>query len=356
MFHSPLYLVLLLLLPLLAWRLFRPEQGHSIGLSSTALAGKLKPSLRQRLLWLPKVLTLLALLFLILGLARPREGREQTISEGEGIAIQFVVDKSGSMRAMDFKINGQQVDRLTAIKDVVRDFVIGGKEGLEGRVNDLTGLITFARYADSETPLTLDHNYFMTQLNQAEIVNERSESGTAIGDALALAVEKLNAMETDRADVKSRIVILLTDGENNIGQLAPVQAAELAKTLGIRVYTIGVGSDGQIPVPMMDPRSGREIFRWAEVSIDEETLKEVASMTGGQYFRATDTDSLENIYEEIDKLEKTTVQSKHFVDYRELAVQKTYWFGFRMPAVLFCAYVLLAIRVVLEMTWLRFGI
>lgn len=355
MFHSPLYLLLLLLLPWVGWRLFRSRQQMAVTLSTTEVVARLKPSLRQRLLWIPKVLTLLVLLLLVLGLARPREGREQTITEGQGIAIQFVVDKSGSMESMDFKIDGQNVNRLSAVKNVVRKFIEGG-DGLEGRASDMTGLVTFARYADSVTPLTLDHGFFLAALNQARIVRERSESGTAIGDGLALAVEKLNALGNGNDAVESRIVILLTDGENNVGELEPMQAAELARAMGIRVYTIGVGSNGEIPVPTLDPFTGREIVRWAQVSIDETTLQEVADLTGGKYYRATDTDSLQRIYAEIDKLEKSKVESQHHVDYRELAIQDGRWAGVYVPPVILAAYVLLALRVVLEMTWLRLGV
>jgi len=184
------------------------------------------PTLRQKLLWLPKVLFLLALLFLVISLARPREGREQTITQSEGIAIEMVVDRSGSMRALDFKIAGEHVDRLTAIKNVAGKFVMGD-ESLDGRFSDLVGLITFAGYADGVTPPTLDHGFLTSSLNQTEI---------AIGDAIALAVEKLNALDENRDDkVKSKIIILLTDGENTAGDLEPVAAAELAQTLGIKI-------------------------------------------------------------------------------------------------------------------------
>lgn len=356
MLYSPWYLLLLLLLPWFAWRWFRGNRSDVVTLSSTRHAAQLPRTLRQRLLWLPPALSLLAMLLLVLGLARPREGREQTVTDQEGIAIQFVVDKSGSMEATDFRIDGQNVDRLTAIKNVVNKFVLGG-DGLEGRLGDLTGLITFARFADSETPLTLDHQFFMSTLNETQIVRAREESGTAIGDALALAVEKLDAMDKNgKKNVQSRIVILLTDGENNVGQLSPEQAAELAKALGIRVYTIGVGSNGQIPMPTLDPFTGREIVRWAQVSIDEETLTEVAEMTGGQYFRATDTDSLQSVYAEIDKLEKSRVETHRLVDFREMAVQATQFGAFRVPAILWVAYLALSLRVILEMTWLRMGI
>ena len=374
MFHSPWSLLLLVLLPWAAWALFVQPRRCAVAYSSVALAHRVKPTLRQRLLWLPNVLTLAAMLLLIVGLARPREGRERTITDSEGIAIEMVVDRSGSMRALDFRIQGEQVDRLTAIKSVASKFVAGG-DGLEGRFADLVGLITFAGYADGITPPTLDHTFLVDQLNDTEIVANRDEDGTAIGDALALAIEKLHGLEDqqqsppnapDSADastektnepggskIKSKVVILLTDGENTAGELEPIQAAELAETLGIRIYTIGVGTKGRAPIPVRDGFTGRTFMRTMSVNIDEATLKQVAETTGARYFRATDTESLTKIYEEIDQLEKSKVESQHFVDYRELAVQPIQLGMVKLPPILLAAFALLAVRIVLQRTWLR---
>ncbi|TWU39951.1 von Willebrand factor type A domain protein [Novipirellula aureliae] len=353
MFYSPWYLLLLLLLPLLAWRLFAPQRRGAIRFSSLKLAQQMPRTLRQRLLWLPAALTIAAMTLIIIAIARPREGREQTVAESEGIAIEMVVDRSGSMQAMDFQINGEHVDRLTAIKKVAGEFVIGDEENnLEGRFSDLVGLITFAGYADGETPPTLDHAFLVSQLNNSRIVTNRREDGTAIGDAISLAVEKLNALDArQKQKVQSKVVILLTDGENNAGELEPVQAAELAATMGVKVYTIGVGTKGEAPIPVTDP-FGRRTLRLMPVNIDEETLTKVAELTGGKYFRATDTDSLAKIYAEIDQLEKTKVEAKHFVDYRELAIQ-SYAGYVTLPPLLLIAFVLLATRLVLQETWLR---
>ena len=352
MFQSPWFLVLLLVLPLVGWRLFGKNKQHSIRFTGVSIARRIQPTLRQRLLWLPKLLTLLALLFLILGLARPREGREKTIIESEGIAIQMVVDRSGSMRALDFKIDGEEVDRLTAIKNVADKFVIG-KDGLEGRYSDLVGLITFAGYADGITPLTLDHAYLINNLKQTEIVESRSEDGTAIGDAIALAVEKLNALDDrQNEEVKSKVIILLTDGENTAGELEPQAAADIAQTMGIKVYTIGVGTKGRAPFPVPNTFTGRRMIQMVPVNIDEETLTKVAETTGGKYFRATDTDSLENIYAEINELEKTKVESQNFVNYRELAVQ-SFQGPIPVPPILLIAFCCLVSRVILENSWLR---
>jgi Ca-activated chloride channel family protein len=304
-------------------------------------------------MWLPAALTIGAIVFLIIGLTRPREGREQTIADSEGIAIEMVVDRSGSMQAMDFKIDGQNVDRLTAIKNVAGKFVSGGDE-LEGRFSDLVGLITFAGYADGLTPPTLDHSFLVGRLNETQIVTQRSEDGTAIGDAIALAVEKLNDLDDRQKDkVKSKVIILLTDGENTAGELEPVEAAEIAQTIGIKIYTIGVGTRGEAPIPVRDAFTGRQTIRRMPVNIDEATLKKVAETTGGKYFRATDTDSLVKIYEEIDALEKTKVEARHFVDYRELAVQPFQLGSLGLPPFLMIAFTLLASRLFLQQTWLR---
>ena len=352
MFHSPLWFLAIPILFFATWRLFKSKQGEAVNFSNTSFASRLTPSLRQRLLWLPKLLTLLGLLLLIVSLARPREGRDQTVTESEGIAIEMVVDRSSSMQALDFKINGEHVDRLTAIKNVAGKFVLGDEE-LEGRFSDLVGLITFAGFADGVTPPTLDHGFLTASLNNTRIVNVRSEDGTAIGDAIALAVEKLNALDENRdKKVKSKIMILLTDGENTAGELEPVAAAELAQTLGIKIYTIGIGTKGQAPIPVVDP-FGRKRVQMMPVNIDEVTLKKIATVTEGKYFRATDTDSLTAIYEEIDQLEKTKVETENFVDYRELAVQSWRPAGFYIPPTLLMSFSLLLGGVVLKNSWLR---
>ncbi|MEZ6124530.1 MAG: VWA domain-containing protein [Planctomycetaceae bacterium] len=352
MIHSPWFLLLLITVPWMAYRLFGRRERPAIGFSSVALPAELPKTLRQRLLWVPGALTLLSSVLVIAGLARPQEGRHQTISTSDGIAIELVVDRSGSMRAMDFKIDGEHVDRLTAIKNVAGKFVMGGDD-LTGRISDLIGLISFAGYADAQTPPTLDHSFLVAQLNQTQIVTRRDEDGTAIGDAVSLAVEKLTALDSrNEQKVKSRIIILLTDGENTAGNLEPIQAAELAQTLNIKIYTIGVGTQGQAPMPVRDV-FGREAIQWVPVNIDEATLKKVAELTNGRYFRATDTDSLEQIYAEIDALEKTAVESQQFTDYLELAIQSGRFGRIGVPPILLVAFVLLTVRIILQQTLLR---
>jgi Ca-activated chloride channel family protein len=194
----------------------------------------------------------------------------------------------------------------------------------------------------------------MDQLNHQQIVTRRSDDGTAIGDAISLGVEKLNRLDNKKQDkVKSKVMILLTDGENNAGDFDPVQAAELAKTMGIKIYTIGVGTRGSAPVPVQNPFTGQQEIQWIDVDIDEGTLQKIATSTGGKYFRATDTETLDAIYREIDQLEKTKVESRHFVDYRELAVQPINANGWHFPPLVLVALGLLSARLVLTNTLLR---
>jgi Ca-activated chloride channel homolog len=356
MFHHPWFLLLLPIVPWLGWRMWKASRTVGIAFSSVADEWDVRPTWRQRVAWLPQALLLASLTLMITALARPRDGREQTIINSEGIAIQLVVDRSSSMEALDFKIEEQHVDRLTAIKNVASKFVLGDRseDGLGGRLSDLIGLIAFAGYADAITPLTLDHGYLISQLEQTAIVHERSEDGTAIGDAISLGVEKLNSLDQRQSEkIESKIIILLTDGENTAGELEPMQAAELASAMKIRIYTIGVGTKGSAPYPVERRRNGQVIVRQMPVNIDEDTLRAIAEKTGGRYFRATDTTSLQSIYEEIDKLEKTKVESQQYMDYRELAVQSTHFAGYKLPALLLIALLLLVVGQILSLTLLR---
>lgn len=353
--HSAWFMLLLAILPLLWWY-WRRRPRAAVLFSSIELPAGVRPGLWARLHVLLPILRTGTVAILIFTLARPQKGNEQTRIFSEGIAIQIVVDRSGSMRALDFKLEGRPVDRLQAVRKVVRDFVLGG-EGLPGRVDDLVGLVAFARFADSRCPLTLDHDFLVETLNATEIVKNQEEDGTAIGDAIALGVERLRSLDERKAGgagpVKSRVLILLTDGENNAGEIDPIKAADIASTFGIRIYTIGAGTQGVAPVPMINPFSGREIIREMRVSIDEELLRKIASQTGGRYFRATDTDSLTRIYAEIDKLERTKTEEKRYLQYSEFATEPVRLGGFRLPPLLLIAFVLLAAEVVLGSTRLR---
>ncbi|MGB1926688.1 MAG: VWA domain-containing protein, partial [Rubripirellula sp.] len=321
---------------------------------------ELPQTYRQRFRWIPDALLILAFVLMVVSLARPRVGREQTVVQTNGIAIELVVDRSSSMMALDFQIDGNNVDRLEALKNVASKFLLGNqddaKEGLlDGRMSDLVGLVVFAGYADAVTPLTLDHSYLVSQLNQVRIVNERSEDGTAIGDAMSLAVEKLSTLDqrSEQQEIKSRIMILLTDGENTAGDVDPVQAAELAAAMGIKIYTIGVGTNGRAPFPVRRTADGQVLVQYQMVNIDEETLRKIAEETGGQYFRATDSDSLTEIYQVIDQLEKTEIEAESFVDYKELSLQSHRYLGYSIPAILLLAFGCLALRMILLQTLFR---
>ena len=350
-------LLLLCLVPLVAFKYFRRKK-TAIEFSSTQAAAGLPKTLRQRLIWLPPVLGLAAITMLIVAVARPQEGRKETITDSEGIAIEMVVDRSGSMQAMDFTVEGKPVDRLTAIKDVCGKF-IHGEDGTDGRLADLVGLVSFAGNADGLVPPTLDHGYVTSHLNSLDIVSRRSEDGTAIGDGIGLAIEKLaeldlKAKESDEFEkIKGKVIILLTDGENNAGQIDPVPAAELAKSFDIKIYTIGVGTKGQAPAPVTDPYTGEKVILMMEVNIDEDTLQKVAEETGGKYFRATDSESLAAIYAEIDQLEKSRVEARHLMDYRELAIEPVRIGGMKIPSLISMAMACLAAQVLLGNTVLK---
>jgi Ca-activated chloride channel family protein len=268
-------------------------------------------SWRTRLAALPDTLLALAVVGLAIALAGPRAGDRSTQVRREGIAIVVAVDRSGSMNALDLSLPDQERTRLDAVKAVTRQFVQGGG-GLRGRSDDQVGLVTFARYADTRCPLTLDHDQFAAIAGSLRIVTRRDEDGTAIGDGLALSIERLRA-----ARARSRVIILLTDGVNNAGDVEPLAAARMAREAGVKVYTVGAGTSGLAPVRAIDPFTGQSVLQGMPVEIDEGLLREIASTTGGQYFRATDAAALEKIYRQIDRLERTRISEDHFLAYRE---------------------------------------
>lgn len=367
LFLHPWFLALLPLAGWLMFRVWRRDTAAVLNYSSAASSLPVRRTLRQRLVWLPKLLVLLALATMIVAMARPRDGKERTSIDSEGIAIQIVVDRSSSMRALDFEIDGEPVNRLMAVKDVATKFVLGDQQDrdsrsdssgddrpLPGRPTDRIGLIRFAGYADAVTPPTLDHQFLAKQLDRIRIADGQAEGGTAIGDALSLAAERLDSLTAkDETQIKSKVVILLTDGENTAGQVQPEQAAALAKTLGVKVYAIGVGTDGRAPIPVQRRSDGRLLVEMIDVSIDEATLKMIADTTGGRYFRATDTSSLEEIYAEIDKLEQTKFEVNRFVDYKEWAVQPLRTSIGQLPPLLMVAAFALAISLFLSQTVFR---
>lgn len=302
-FLHPEFLWLLALLPLLALWKGRSGRAAAVVYSSAENARRLAGARKTRAgQWL-SALRLLVLAFLILGLARPQLGRGTSEVEASGIDIMLALDVSGSMEALDFELNGRTVNRLDVVKRVVSRFI-------EDRPNDRIGLIAFAGRPYLISPLTLDHDWLQQRLEQVRI--GMVEDGTAIGSAIASGVNRLREQEAN-----SKIVILLTDGLNNAGKVSPALAAEAAESLGIKVYTIGVGTRGNAPMPVVDSFGRRQVVM-AEVDIDEETLTQVATMTGARYYRATDTDSLARIYGEINQLETTTHKIKKFAQYQEL--------------------------------------
>jgi Ca-activated chloride channel family protein len=276
--------------------------------SSLALVDSAARSWRTRIARLPAWLLAAAVVALAVALAGPRTGNASSRVQREGIAIAMVVDRSGSMQARDFVRGNTSVSRLDVVKEVFRRFV-AGEGGAAGRADDLVGLVAFARYADGLCPLTLDHGNLLSILADVAIASERSEDGTAIGEGLALAVERLRGLA-----VSSKVAILLTDGVNNAGDIDPLHAADLAAQHGIKVYAIGAGSTGFAPVPVQLP-GGRTVLRQAQVEIDEETLRQIADRSGGHYFHAADARGLASVIAEIDRLERSEVTEIRYLTY-----------------------------------------
>lgn len=313
--QNPLWLLLLpftVLLPLLSRqpRLLWPS----------ILAIRQRPGARVLLAPLPRLLAAVGLSLLVVALARPQQVDRQRVVEREGIDIVLVLDTSGSMEAQDFKLGGRSVNRLDVAKEVIARFV-------DGRDDDRVGLVVFGQEAFTQVPLTLDHDAMVGFLAQVQI-GMAGERSTAIGDAIAVGARRLKDL-----DAKSKVMILLTDGRSNSGQLDPIQAAEAAAALGIRVYTIGVGGGGGAGVMGM--------FR-GRSDLDERTLQAIATLTDAQYFRASDTDALAKVYATIDELEKTTAEAKELVHRDE---------RFGLPAAL--GLLSLLLHLLLGETWLR---
>lgn len=254
---------------------------------------------------LPFYLRLLAIVLFLLALAGPRSVMEETIHKSEGIDIVLAIDASGSMAAEDFMIKGKRMNRLEVVKDVVHSFI-------DGRANDRIGLIAFAGLAYTVSPLTTDYSWLKTNLARVEL--NLMEDGTAVGSAITSSLARLR-----KSKAKSKIIILLTDGINNAGKVTPLAAARATKALGVKIYTIGAGTKGFAPFPVRNFR-GEKRYRKVRIDIDEETLQEIAQITDGRYFRATDTESLRDIYKEIDALEKTEIEEFGYKEYKELFV------------------------------------
>lgn len=348
-------LLIVPLIPIVWWRHAYKNGRPALPWSTTAAGRDLPKGWAARTRWILPLLRTMTVLLLILMMVGPIKGDEETSRSVEGVAIELVIDRSGSMRALDLQLGTQRVDRLEVVKSVAADFILGEEE-LPGREHDLIGLITFGTWADSICPMTLDYRTLTEALAQVRPATEAEGANTAIGDALALAVSRLHDLEdrdelrTD--DIRSRIVILLTDGSDTASEMNPLDAAELAGALGIKVYTIGVGVDGVAPVPVTDP-AGRTRIVNQRVQIDEETLKAIADKTGGRFYRARDTQSLASIYAEIDALEKTEVAEERFYHYTDLAVASVELGGIRMPPLLILPLLLLILELTLASTRYR---
>jgi Ca-activated chloride channel family protein len=303
-FLQPEWLWLLALLPMVM--LLRGRRGPvaAVEFSDVGLARQVARGSRARAgrwLWL---LSVLAGALMIVGLARPQRAHSRTEVTANGIDIVLGLDVSGSMQALDFLVDNRRVNRIEVVKSVVSKFI-------EERPSDRIGLIAFAAAPYLVSPLTLDHDWLQQNLVRVSTA-VAAEDGTAIGSAIAASVNRLRTRAA-----KSKVVILLTDGMNNTGKISPIAAAEAAKAMGVKIYTIGVGVRGMAPIPVRD-EAGNVHLIMDKVDVDEKTLQTVADVTGGMFYRATDTDSLEKIYEQINRLEKTAQTVQKFEHYDEL--------------------------------------
>ena len=292
-----------LLIPPFLFLYFRRKARGHVRFSTVAFFKTLSPSPSLWARHLLMILRVSALVLLVIALMRPREGVEQTRVETEGIDIVLSLDVSGSMRAEDFQIEGRRRNRLFVVKEVVRDFI-------EKRKNDRIGIVIFGKSPYTLCPLTLDQAVLLQFLERARF--GIAGDATAIGEGITTSLNRLRMTKA-----KSKVIVLLTDGVQNAGKVDPQTAAELAKTLGIKIYTIGVGSRGPVPFPAVD-MFGNTVYQQVQIDLDEKTLEAVAETTGGQYYRATDTERLKEIYREVDRLEKTKIETDLYVRYKEL--------------------------------------
>lgn len=324
-FAHPWYLLGLVLVPLMtAWWLWRYRK-HEAALqhSDIAVFDDMSKSLRVRLRWLPYALRVVAVAAMVVALARPQSRLSRQEMKVEGIDIVMAMDVSGSMLAEDFKPN-----RLEAAKKVAADFV-------EGRKSDRMGLVVFAGQAYTQVPLTVDHHVLLQQLGSLKSGLVRD--GTALGDGLATAINRIKDSEA-----KSKVIILLTDGVNNQGSVDPLSAAEIATRYGIRLYTIGVGSLGKAPYPFRD-QLGRVHYQNIDVEIDEALMQKMAATTGdGRYFRATNKKALQEIFSQIDEMEKSKIDVTQYAQTKD---EQALW--------LWIAFAALVLEMLLRWGWLK---
>lgn len=310
-FLHPWLLLLLLAVPPLVWlRYFRAGAKPTVKFSDGRALDSIKPTLAIRLMPLLPVLYAAGLALLIVVVARPRKGLDESVVRTEVVDIMLVVDLSPSMNALDFSTPSERINRLDATKRVVSEFVTSRKD-------DRIGIVGFAQLPYTIAPLILDHDWLIQQL--ARFNPGDLGDGTAIGTGLSSAVNRLR-----ESKAKSKLIVLLTDGANNSGEISPLNAAQAAQALGIKIYTIGAAKQGQVPMPVMTPFGER--VQMVQSDVDEPTLKEIARVTGASYYRAEDLASLKKIYEQIDAMEKTAVEVEQYTRFEER------FFGFLVAA------------------------
>jgi len=348
-FQSPYFFLFLVPLILLVVQCEFRRKPLSVLFSNIAVLRGLPTTFVQNFAPLVPYLLYVGIFLWIAALARPQFGKEDYRVRSEGIAMIVCMDRSGSMAAVDFTLDRQPANRLEVVKQTFRDFV-RGTGSLAGRTDDMIGLLAFGGYVDTFCPLTLDHATLLEMLDQIQLPEQimreldqpidrqllMEEGATAIGDALAQAVDRLKEIEA-----KSKVILFLSDGEQTFGVLSPMEGAEIAKTFGVKVYTIGIGSNGEAPYIVTDT-FGRRRTVTQQVSMDESMLQNIAEATGGNYFNARNTKALEKIYAEIDQLEKTLHEGRVYTQYSEL---------FRYP--LFSGSVLIALYAVCVCTRFR---
>ena len=327
-FAHPYFLLLLLLLPLLAWLKGRRGRPPAFLYSSVKLVDGLTRVRRSRAGAFLAALRWLVLALFIVALAQPRLMKSQKTVKASGIDIVCALDLSGSMISEDFVVHGERVNRVNMARSVLKSFI-------DQRPNDRIGLVVFAAQAFIAAPLTLDHDYLLENLDRLEIGTINSDA-TAIGDALTTALNRLRDLKA-----KSKIIILATDGQNNSGKIQPLMAADAAAALGVKIYTVGIGEQGTAPMPVF--MNGQKVgYRNVPVDVDEDTLEKIAQMTGGKYYRADNAERFRQIYAEIDKLEKTEAIINKYTQFKEL-----------FPWFVACGLALLLVEVALGQTIFR---
>ncbi len=302
-FKTPLVLLLIPLLLGVLWYEHHHRESTSFRFSSLSILRQLGTSWRARWSFVPWVVRALVLVLLIVALAGPKRLIGESKLSSEGIDIVLALDVSGSMSAEDYVINGQRISRLDIIKNTVENFI-------KKRNDDRLALIVFGSQAYTVCPLTTDHQWLLENLHQIRI--GLIQDATAIGSGIATSLLRLK-----KSNAKTKIIVLLTDGVNNSGKIDPLTAAKTAQALGVKIYTIGAGTTGIVPFPVTD-EFGNKHYEQAQFDLDEDTLKKIADMTGGEYFRAADTESLRHIYARIDRLEKTKIEEKGYKQYAPL--------------------------------------